>query len=122
MHEEIAADFLKTDVDVVIGGGRKYFEKRQDKANLLDSLRTKNYQVLGDIAAMELIHSGKLVNLYAEENPVKMSEGRGDALLKSSQKAIEILAQNKKGFFMLIEGSQIDWVGMPMTRTMPSKR
>lgn len=42
MHEEIAADFLKTEVDVVIGGGRKYFETRLDKQNLLDSLRKKN--------------------------------------------------------------------------------
>ena len=41
MHEEIAGDFLKTDIDVVIGGGRKYFEKRKDGLNLLDSLRKK---------------------------------------------------------------------------------
>jgi alkaline phosphatase len=111
MHEEIAADILKTDVDVVIGGGRKYFDVRKDKQNLLDTLRKKNYAVLGDIASMESIHSGKLVNLYAEENPIKMSEGRGDALLKSTQKAIELLSQNNKGFFALIEGSQIDWGG-----------
>ena len=111
MHEEIAADFLKTDVDVVIGGGRKFFEKRVDKRNLLDSLRKKNYQGLGDIQSMASVHQGKLVNLYADENPVKMSEGRGDALLKSTQKAIELVGTNKKGFFVLIEGSQIDWGG-----------
>lgn len=29
MEEEIAADFLKTDIDVFIGGGRKYFEKEK---------------------------------------------------------------------------------------------
>jgi alkaline phosphatase len=111
MHEEIATDFLHTDVDVVIGGGRKYFEIRQDKLNLLDTLRKKNYAVLGDITSMESIHQGKLINLYAVENPIKISEGRGDALLKSTQKAIELLSQNKKGFFTLIEGSQIDWGG-----------
>ncbi len=111
MHEEIATDFLHTDVDVVIGGGRKYFEIRQDKLNLLDTLRKKNYAVLGDITSMESIHQGKSINLYAVENPIKISEGRGDALLKSTQKAIELLSQNKKGFFTLIEGSQIDWGG-----------
>jgi alkaline phosphatase len=111
MHEEIAADFLKTDVDVVIGGGRKYFEKRKDQRNLLDTLRQRNYQVLSDISAMDKIHHGKLVNLYADENPIKISEGRGDALLKSTQKAIELVSANKKGFFALIEGSQIDWGG-----------
>ncbi len=111
MHEEIAADFLNTDVDVVIGGGRKYFEKREDKRNLLDSFRKKNYQVVGDIDAMQGIHKGKLINLYADINPIKISEGRGDALLKSTQKSIELLSQNQKGFFILIEGSQIDWGG-----------
>jgi alkaline phosphatase len=29
----------------------------------------------------------------------------------SSQKAIDILNKNKKGFFLMIEGSQIDWGG-----------
>jgi alkaline phosphatase len=111
MHEEIAADFLKTDVDVVIGGGRKYFESREDKQNLLDTLRKRKYQVVSDIKSMSTIHQGKLVNLYASENPVKISEGRGDALLASTQKAIELLSANKKGFFVLIEGSQIDWGG-----------
>jgi len=39
MHEEIAKDFLQTDVDVVIGGGSKYFSKRSDQINLFDSDR-----------------------------------------------------------------------------------
>jgi alkaline phosphatase len=29
----------------------------------------------------------------------------------ASGKAIEILSMNKKGFFLMIEGSQIDWAG-----------
>ena len=110
MHEEIAGDFLKTDIDVVIGGGRKYFEKRKDGLNLLDSLRQKGYQVHSDLA-LDGVNKGKLVALYAEDNPIKVMEGRGDALLYSAKKSLEILGQNKKGFFVMIEGSQIDWGG-----------
>lgn len=110
MHEEIAGDFLKTDIDVVIGGGRKYFEKRKDGLNLLDTLRKKGYQVHSNLA-LDGVSKGKLVALYAEENPIKVMEGRGDALLYSSKKSLEILGQNKKGFFVMIEGSQIDWGG-----------
>jgi len=33
MYEEIAADFLKTDIDVFIGGGIDHFSKRQDGRN-----------------------------------------------------------------------------------------
>jgi alkaline phosphatase len=110
MHEEIAGDFLKTDIDVVIGGGRKYFEKRKDGLNLLDTLRKKGYQVHSDLA-LDGVNKGKLVALYAEENPIKVMEGRGDALLYSAKKSLEILGRNKKGFFVMIEGSQIDWGG-----------
>jgi alkaline phosphatase len=110
MHEEIALDFLNTPIDVVIGGGRKYFEKRKDGLNLLDSLRKKGYQVQSTLD-IEGITKGPLVALYAEENPIKVMEGRGDALLKSTKKSLEILNQNKKGFFVMIEGSQIDWGG-----------
>jgi alkaline phosphatase len=110
MHEEIALDFLKTKVDVVIGGGRKYFEKRKDGLNLLDTLRKKGYEVRRELN-LDGVTKGPLFALYAEENPIKVMEGRGDALLKSTKKTLELLGQNKKGFFVMIEGSQIDWGG-----------
>ncbi len=111
MGEEIAADFLKTDIDVFIGGGRKYFNQRKDGRNLLDELKSKNYQIAASIEEVAKVKAGKLVGLLAEENPVKMSEGRGDQLLVSTQTALSILQQNKKGFFLMVEGSQIDWGG-----------
>ncbi|MFW5721359.1 MAG: alkaline phosphatase, partial [Bacteroidota bacterium] len=37
--------------------------------------------------------------------------GRGDMLPNATEKAIEVLNQNEKGFFMMVEGSQIDWGG-----------
>ncbi len=39
MEDEIAADFLKTDFTLLIGGGKDNFNKRKDHKNLLDSLR-----------------------------------------------------------------------------------
>lgn len=44
-YEEIAADFLKTDIDVFIGGGLEHFSKRKDGRNLLKELENKGYQV-----------------------------------------------------------------------------
>lgn len=111
MHEEIAADFLKTDVDVVIGGGRKYFNKRKDQRNLVDELKAKNYEVVETLEAVNASKASKIFGLLAEENPIKISEGRGDQLLQSAKKAISILEKNDKGFFIMIEGSQIDWGG-----------
>jgi len=111
MMEEIAADFLQTDIDVFIGGGKKYFEHRKDGRNLLDSLKARNYQVLDTLPEIIKIHSGKLAGFIANEEPLKVSEGRGEQLLLSTQTALSILQQNKKGFFMMVEGSQIDWGG-----------
>ena len=53
MYEEIAEDFLKTNIDVFIGGGYKHFAERQDGQKLIDSLQLKGYSVLTDINEIE---------------------------------------------------------------------
>lgn len=111
MQEEIAADFLKTDIDVFIGGGRKYFNQRKDGRNLLDSLKARQYQVLDTLTAIVKVNSGKLAGFIADGEPPKVSEGRGDQLLQSTHTALKLLQQNKNGFFLMVEGSQIDWGG-----------
>jgi alkaline phosphatase len=111
MVEEIALDFLKTDIDVFVGGGRKHFTKRKDGRNLMDSLKARNYQIANSIEEVEKVKSGKLAAFLADEEQVKISEGRGEQLLKSTKAALNILKQNKKGFFLMAEGSQIDWGG-----------
>jgi alkaline phosphatase len=113
MHEEIAADFLKTDVDIFIGGGKQFFANRKsDSRNLLDELQKKGYSIFTNTLD-EVIKSNKtkIAALLADDGMPKFSEGRGDMLLLSSRKAIEVLDENKKGFFLMIEGSQIDWAG-----------
>lgn len=111
MQEEIASDFLKTDIDVFIGGGKKYFTDRKDGANLADSLTSKGYKVFFDTTGMGEVHSGKLVALLAPDGMPPYARGRGEMLVPSAKKAIEILSQNEAGFFLMIEGSQIDWGG-----------
>ena len=108
-YDNIANWFLKTDVDVFIGGGKKYFENREDKRNLSDSLRKNNYQVVYNLIDLNKISKGKIAGLLYEEHPPAMLKGRGEMLDNSTVKAISILEKNKKGFFMMIEGSQIDW-------------
>jgi alkaline phosphatase len=107
-YEAIALDFLKTDIDVFIGGGYDNFWKRADKVNLLDSLRFKGYEVDTSMNMIMKSTSGKLAGLTAPfNNPVRL-KGRGDMLPESTSKAIEILSKNKKGFFLMVEGSEID--------------
>lgn len=108
MTQEIAVDYLKTDIDVFIGGGRDDFEKRKDNRNLSQELKLKDYRVVYTMDELTKVKSGKVAALLADNHPERASK-RGDMLPDATQKAIELLSKNKKGFFLMIEGSQIDW-------------
>lgn len=110
MYEEIAADFLKTDIDVFIGGGYKHFTERKDGRNLVEELKQKGYRVEQDINTIKNIKEGKLAGLTAAEHNGRLNE-RGDMLPVATNAAVNILSKNKKGFFLMVEGSQIDWGG-----------
>lgn len=108
MNDEIAADYLKTNIDVLIGGGRKYFEDRMDGRNLTNELKARNYQIAYTLNDVKAIKTGKLAGLlYDDQNP-GMPE-RGTMLPDATESAITLLSANKKGFFLMVEGSQIDW-------------
>ncbi|WP_318349416.1 alkaline phosphatase [Aquipluma nitroreducens] len=109
-YEDIALDFLKTNIDVFIGGGIKNFEERRDRRNLSQELKDKSYQVLYTIEDIQKVKSGKLAGLTAQEHNKPMPE-RGEMLVPATQIAINILSQSKKGFFLMVEGSEIDFFG-----------
>jgi len=109
-YEDIAADFLKTDIDVFIGGGWNHFAVRKDKRDLTKDLQQKGYQVLRNMDDIYKVKSGKLAGLTADEHNDVVPK-RKMSLPLSTQTALNILNQNKKGFFIMIEGSQIDWGG-----------
>jgi len=109
--DDIAMDFLATDIDVFIGGGRKHFANRADGANLIDSLKNRSYQIANSIEEVQQIKSGKLAAFLADGQQARVSEGRGEELLQSTEVALNLLKTNKKGMFLMVEGSQIDWGG-----------
>ncbi len=108
MYEEIAGDFLKTNIDVFIGGGYKHFTKRKDGRDLTVDLKAKGYQVLRNIEDIEKVKTGKLAGLTAPTHNGRISE-RGDLLPRATQTALTILDNTKKNFFLMVEGSEIDW-------------
>ncbi len=110
MYEEIAEDFLKTPIDLFIGGGRENFDNRKDNKNLLNELSSNGYTVVTSTDSLEFVSSGKLAGLIHKGDQPRVSEGRGEMLGIATRKALELL-DNENGFFLMIEGSQIDWGG-----------
>lgn len=109
-EEAIAEDFLRTDIDLFIGGGRAFFKNRKDGKDLTKDLESDGYSIVYDTIALKNA-TGKIAALLAENQLPARDSGRMNTLPLSVDKALSILSQNEKGFFLMIEGSQIDWAG-----------
>ncbi|WP_338391760.1 alkaline phosphatase [Fulvitalea axinellae] len=110
MYEAIAADFVKSDVDLFIGGGRKEFVDRKDGRNLEQELKDKGFTVINKTSDLANAKGQKIAGLLADDHMPRFTE-RGEMLETATKKAIDVLSQNKKGFFLMVEGSQVDWGG-----------
>ncbi len=104
LQQEIAAEFLTSGVDVFIGAGREHFTQRKDGVDLIGKLKEKGYQVSTDIDEITNFTTGKVAG-FLKERP---AGERGDQLSRTALSTINILNKNKKGFFLMVEGSKID--------------
>lgn len=107
---EIILDYVNSKVDYVFGGGSKLFENRKDGRNVFKELRKKGFQIPRVWEDIEKIKSGK-VFAVVDSVDTPLPAIRKDLLARASLKGIELLNQNKNGFFMMIEGSQLDDYG-----------
>jgi alkaline phosphatase len=112
--ENIALDYLKTPFDCFIGGGEYYFtSKRPDRLDLIDTLKQRGYVIKRGTSFRGLPADGSapFMLFTAEREPTTASSSR-KYLPDAAEFACHYLERRKpKGFFMMIEGSQIDWGG-----------
>jgi alkaline phosphatase len=115
-EEAIATFFVDSGVDLFIGGGKKFFDRREtDERDLLQQLRKKNYVISHyaekDLAQISPDPQHPFGYLSADNSPLTAESGR-DYLEPATRMAPPFLAKrSNKGFFLMIEGSQIDWGG-----------
>lgn len=103
----IAEDLIKSPVSLVIGAGRESFKKET-----LEKL-TKDGQLFTKISDLSQANTLQKTFVLVDKNEVKPKhEGRGEYLSEAFDTAVKQLEKTSpNGFFMMVEGSQIDWGG-----------
>ncbi|MBO9128935.1 alkaline phosphatase [Bacillus sp. 165] len=98
-------------VDVMLGGGLSNFI-RQDR-DLTKEFQKDGYSYVTNKQDMLTSKNSRLLGLFAQGGMPKMldRENSMPALQDMTETALKKLSQNKKGFFLMVEGSQIDWAG-----------
>ena len=105
-------------LDVLFGGGAQNFTpfarggKRADNRGLLAELGSKGFRVASDTAQFDALKAGQpAVGLFAANHmdyDATRDPSRQPALPAMAAKAIELLAPNPNGFFLMVEGGLID--------------
>jgi alkaline phosphatase len=101
------------EIDVVLGAGTKYFtESARSDGNDLLSVIQENYQYVDTKAEMDAVQSGKLWGMFSDTAlayDFDRDPAKEPSLAEMTQKAIDLLSQDEDGFFLMVEGSKIDW-------------
>ncbi len=111
---DIALQLVYSRLDAVLGGGADFLnpDKRPDREDLWAVLEQTGSRVARTPAEMRAIDKGPLWGIFADRAltcELSRDPEKEPSLAEMTDKAIEILSRNEKGFFLLVEGSQIDW-------------
>lgn len=110
----IAVQMLENKVNVMMGGGRAYFlpkelgGKRRDGRNLIEEAKAIGYTYVETKDGLQAADGEYLLGLFQME-ALTTTASEEPRLAEMTAKAIEILSRNENGFFLMVEGSQIDW-------------
>lgn len=98
-------------IDVMLGGGVSNFV-RPDR-DLAKEFQKDGYSYVTNKEEMLKNDNSRLLGLFAPGGMPKMldREASMPSLEDMTDTALNKLSQNKKGFFLMVEGSQIDWAG-----------
>ncbi|PGT84157.1 alkaline phosphatase [Bacillus sp. AFS040349] len=98
-------------VDVLLGGGTDLFD-REDR-NLVEEFQNAGFSYVTNKEELQNDNSGQVLGLFSDRGMPKMLDRDESipSLEDMTTSAIERLNQDEDGFFLMVEGSQIDWAG-----------
>jgi alkaline phosphatase len=119
-ENDIMEQGVYQNLDVVLGGGQRYLlpsaegGSRKDGENLREVLRERGYALPASAQELGQVTAGKVCGLFAVKDMAPEIDRaavapRQPTLEDMTRKAIELLAANPKGFFLMVEASQVDW-------------
>jgi alkaline phosphatase len=116
-EDEIANDYFdemikgEHKIDVMLGGGTDFFE-REDR-NLAEEFKKDGYSYVKSTEEMKNDDNEQVLGLFAESGMDKMidRDEKQPSLADMTTSALDRLKSDKDGFFLMVEGSQIDWGG-----------
>lgn len=113
---DIAIQYLDSRIDVLMGGGEQFFtpksvktSKRTDDRDLLSEARKAGYTIARTTEELAAARSQRLLGLFAQGYMTTVAPEPPVATM--AQRALDLLAPHKKGFFLMVEGGQIDGAG-----------
>lgn len=129
MQDKIAEQLIANKVNVLFGGGEEYFlprssggSKRNDGKNLIKRAKEAGYIYIRTARELRDARHPHILGLF-QLGPLTTAAPE-PKLAELTAKAIDILnrewkGHKKRGFFLMVEGSQIDWAchGNDATRT-----
>lgn len=106
-------------IDVVFGGGRRHFlpqgtgSSRSDARDLIAEMQAEGYVYVADRAAFDAIpaNSSKVLGLFTGSDmsyELDRNPSVEPSLAQMTGKAIDLLAAQDRGFFLMVEGGRID--------------
>jgi alkaline phosphatase len=116
MQAQIAEQYLGKGMEIILGGGLGYFipkdqegSSREDDLNLISKFENAGYQFVSNAVDLAASDSEFILGLFSDGG--MPSESRSPSLAEMTTKALEVLSTDENGFFLAVEGSQIDWAG-----------
>lgn len=105
-QEDIVEQMAGSGVYFLAGGGTKFWRDREDGKDISEDVKARGYSYVETKEDLMAVENGPVIALM-DTYELKPSLDRGDILPASVTKALELL-DNRKGFFLMIEGSMID--------------
>lgn len=109
----IAEELFRSEIDYFAGGGLMYFRDILSEDSIKAIAGNKKFVI--DTVELKRVKKPIPNTTYgfilADDGMPPHLNGRGDFLPDATKEALSFLSKSKTGFFLMVEGSQIDWAG-----------